>query len=83
MDRNNDVFNYILDNSHLGITLILKGRNVFKCEQCNQTRNTEQYVYQNAKYIMEHTPKRWEALCKKCVKRECGKRIFDKLTLGE
>ena len=55
----------------------------YKCEQCEKVRKTKQYEYQNAKFIEEYVPKMWKALCGKCAKRECGKRIFDNFTLGE
>ena len=59
------------------------GRRLFKCEQCGVTKTTDQYAYQNAQYIPDHIPKVWKALCKKCFKREIGKKRFDRFLLGE
>ncbi len=83
MDNNDTIFSNGLGFGDLPIYLKSLGRQLFKCEQCEKTSKTEQFQYKNAKYISDYDPKFWKALCKKCLKREAGKRIFNKFIMGE
>jgi hypothetical protein len=83
VDNINNLHDRLLGGIVLGVHLKLIGIKLFKCEQCEKVRKTKQYEYQGAKFIEDYVPKMWKALCGKCTKRECGKRIFDRFTLGE
>ena len=83
MARNLHHLNKFLELSDLGILLNYLGKALFKCEQCGVNKKTDKYEYKSAIYIRDYIPKHWKALCKKCARRECGKRIFDKFTMGE
>ena len=59
------------------------GKRFFKCERCGTAKTTKQFTYQNAQYIPDHIPKIWKEICGKCLKKEAGKKRFERLLLGE
>ena len=59
------------------------GRRHFTCEQCGKSKTTEQYEYKNATYVADYEPYFWRALCKNCLKREMGTKVYERFLLGE